>query len=62
MEIIDDLIRRARVWAIQPGGEDPVPEIEALMPEYEGHTLALLHAARAAALQTSDPGLSLIHI
>lgn len=59
MDTIDDLIRRARVWAIEPGGENPVPEIEALMPEYEGHTLALLHAARAAALQTSDPGLAI---
>lgn len=55
MDLIDDLIARARRWAVEPGGADPVPEIEAALRACGGdHDRARLHAARASALQASD--------
>ena len=55
MDLIDDLIARARRWAVEPGGADPVPDIEAALRACEGdQDRARLHAARASALQGTD--------
>lgn len=54
MNDIDALMERARRWAFERIGDDPIPEIEAAMIDAAGEELARLHEARASAYQAVD--------
>lgn len=54
MNDIESLMERARRWAFERIGNDPIPEIEAAMVDATGEALARLHEARASAYQAID--------